>query len=192
MQTKNDVSWAAEHAAIEDAVLAHAPSASAAFFCWLEYKQYISGPLNMLQIARCAYENGRVTIVAASVHDPRGRRRIGHAGRFQNRQRVHVGAKSNCLRVFRRSGRGGKVAEDPSSARQTCDVLYSGGRQLLHYALSGSVLLVHQLGMLVQISPKFGRIFGFGGKFRLPINGYHAQSLRNLRGPILGMFIHHD
>ncbi len=141
--------------AVHHAVLDHRLAAGAALFGRLEDDDRSAVEVARLaQVLGGAQQHGGVAVVAAGVHLARDFRGVGQAGVLQDRQRVHVGAHADDF-----AGAGLAALDDaddagPADARH--DLVAAEGFELLGDDAGGTVNVVEQLRVLVQIAAPGG------------------------------------
>jgi hypothetical protein len=99
-------------------------------------------------------QHGGVAIVAAGMHHPRDRRRMGQPRQFLDRQGVHVGTQRDRPPGMATPQR----AHDPG-APQTADHLIAELGQLAGNEGRCPVFLKGDLGVAVQVMPPAPRVF---------------------------------
>ena len=139
--------------AVHQPVLDHRRGAGAALFRGLEDHDRIAGEIPRLrQIARRAEQHRGMPVMAAGVHLARGPGGVGKTGVFLDRQRVHVGAKTDHLQAAI-AGRLAALddADHAGAAESGDDFVAAEFPQPLRHERRRAMHVVHQFRMLMDI-----------------------------------------
>ena len=166
---------------VHQPVLDHRLAAGAALLRRLEDHHRIAGEIAGLgEIAGGAEQHGGMAVMAAGMHLARHRRLVRQAGRFLDRQRVHVGAQPDRLgRPCRRP----VAADDPDHAGPADarhHLVAAEALELLGHRGGGAVHVVLQLGMGMQVAPPGGDVVVQVGN---AIDDRHREGSMRAPGP---------
>ena len=155
--------------AVHDPFVHHDLGAAAPFLGRLEDQRDPARKVARLgQVARGAQQHRGVPVMAAGVHDARVLRRIVLARRLGDRQRVHVGAQADGGAAVAPVARIARVAavddRDHAGLRDPLvQLVHPELAQALGHEGGGLGQVEPQLGVLVQVAPPRGHVFGVAG-----------------------------
>ncbi len=146
--------------AVEQALGDHPARAAQALLGGLEDEDDRAVEIAALrEIARGAQQHRGVPVMAAGMHSPRMRGRVGHARRLLDGKRVHVGAQADAAVAAPRSA---DQADDAGAALPLVHLVHAVIAQVLGHDPRGPGLLEAELGMGVNVAADRRQILGEG------------------------------